>query len=53
MLTVLNEPKLIQDYNTEYYKLINFYSNIKRPSVFIKYYNLYDIFDIKVPEEKK
>lgn len=40
MLTVLNEPKLIQDYNTEYYKLINFYSNVKRPSVFIKYYNL-------------
>lgn len=40
MLNVLDEPKLIQKINTEYYKLINFYSNIKRPSVFIKYYNL-------------
>lgn len=40
MLTVLNEPKLVQSYNTEYYRLINFYSNVKRPSAFIKYYNL-------------
>lgn len=40
MYTVINEPKLVQDYNTEYYKLINFYSNVKRPSTFIKYYNL-------------
>lgn len=40
MLTVLEEPKLVQTYNTEYYRLINFYSNVKRSSTFIKYYNL-------------
>ena len=40
MYTVLDEPKLIQDYNTEYYRLINFYSNIRRTANFVKYYNL-------------
>ncbi len=40
MKTVLDEPKLIQDYNTEYYRLINFYGNVRRTANFIKYYNL-------------
>lgn len=40
MLNVTNEAKLVQDLNTEYYRLINFFSNIKRPSTFIKYYNI-------------
>ena len=40
MKSVINEPGLVCDYNTEYYKLINFYHNVKRPSSFIKYYNL-------------
>lgn len=40
MLNVIDEPKLVQDYNTEYYKLINFFSNTKRQSSFVKYYNL-------------
>lgn len=39
MNTVISEPKLVQDLNTEYYKLINFFSNTKRQSSFIKYYN--------------
>ena len=40
MLSVINEAKLVQDLNTEYYRLINFYSNIKRQSTFIQYYNI-------------
>ena len=40
MYTVLDEPKLIQKYNTEYYRLINFYSNVRRTANFVKYYNL-------------
>lgn len=40
MFTVLDEPKIVQNLNTEYYRLVNFYSNIKRPASFIKYYNL-------------
>jgi len=49
MLNVTNEPKLIQDYNTEYYRLINQYSNIKRSANFVKYYNL--AFDISPNKE--
>ena len=40
MYTVLDEPRLIQEYNTEYYRLINFYSNVRRTANFVKYYNL-------------
>ena len=50
MYTVIDEYKLVQNINTEYYKLINFYSNIKRSSVFIKYYNLDMIDSPKKPD---
>ena len=40
MLDVINEPKLVQQLNEEYYRLINFYSNIKRSANFVRYYNL-------------
>lgn len=40
MYTVLDEPRLIQEYNSELYHLVNFYSNIKRTANFVRYYNL-------------
>ena len=39
MKNVLDEPRLIQEYSTEYFRLVNFYSNLKRTAIFIKYYN--------------
>lgn len=43
MYTVINEPQIVRDIHNEYFKLINYYNNVKRPSAFIKYYNL--VFD--------
>lgn len=40
MKTVINEPSIVQNINDEYYKLINYYQNLKRSANFIKYYNL-------------
>lgn len=40
MYTVLDEPRLIQEYNSELYRLVNFYSNVKRTANFVRYYNL-------------
>ncbi|MFW6219359.1 MAG: hypothetical protein ACOC33_00695 [bacterium] len=44
LYNTLLEPQLVSDYHREYLHLINKYKNYKRPSVFIKYYNInYDI----------
>lgn len=40
MKTVLDEPRLIQEYSSELFRLVNFYSNLKRTAIFVKYYNL-------------
>lgn len=40
MLNSLYDPQLVQNYHSEYLKLIKYYSNIKRPSSFIRYYNI-------------
>lgn len=40
MKTVLDEPRLIQEYSTELFRLTNYYSNLKRTAIFVKYYNL-------------
>ena len=34
------DPQLVSNYHKEYLHLINKYKNIKRPSIFIKYYNI-------------
>lgn len=39
MYNVVNEPHLVRLYQEEYLRLINYYSNIKRPSIFVKYYS--------------
>ena len=39
-LTVIQEPKLIAEQHAEYFRLINFYQNVKRPSAFVRYYNI-------------
>lgn len=40
MLNIYNEANLVRDYNQEYFKLINFYQNLSRNSIFVKYYNI-------------
>lgn len=40
MYTVIDEPKLVRDLHSEYFRLINTYHNTKRPAAFIKYFNL-------------
>ena len=37
---VLKEPTLVTDLQKEYIKLINYYTQIVRPSVFVRYYNI-------------
>lgn len=37
---IVDEPRLVKDIHQEYFKLINFYHNTKRPASFIRYYNL-------------
>jgi len=40
MLNPLYDPKLTQDYHSEYLKLVNFYHNIDRKAIYMKYYNI-------------
>jgi len=40
MLNALYDPQIVQSYHNEYLKLINFYMNTKRPSSFVRYYNI-------------
>ncbi|MFA7507492.1 MAG: hypothetical protein WCZ11_04565 [Bacilli bacterium] len=40
MLSALHDPQIVQSYYTEYLRLINFYMNTKRPSSFIRYFNI-------------
>lgn len=40
MDSVLFEPLLLEQYVSEYLKLINIYANVTRPSVFIDYYRI-------------
>jgi len=51
MLSALYDPQIVQSYHNEYLKLINFYMNIKRPSCFVRYYNIdigSSIYDDKI-----
>jgi hypothetical protein len=40
MQSALYDPQSVQTYHTEYLKLINFYMNTKRPSTFVRYFNI-------------
>ncbi len=40
MYNVTHEPELVKNFHSEYFKLLNFYHNTKRPSAFVKYYNI-------------
>lgn len=40
MFNIFHEPTLVKNYHTEYLKLINYYKNLKRPSSFVRYYNI-------------
>jgi hypothetical protein len=40
MLSALYDPQIVQTYHDEYLKLLTFYQNAKRPSVFIRYFNI-------------
>jgi len=42
-VNVLYEPNLIHDIDQEYLRLINYYSQIKRTSIFVEYYNINDL----------
>lgn len=46
------DPQLIGDYHQEYLKLINHYDNFKRPSIFIRYYNINYDYSKSHPEIK-
>lgn len=39
-INILSEPQLVHDIDKEYLKLINYYSQIQRSSIFIEYYNI-------------
>ena len=40
MQNALYDPQAVQIYHNEYLKLINFYMNTKRPSTFVRYFNI-------------
>jgi len=40
MQSVLHDPQIVQNYYNEYLKLINYYMNLKRPSTFVRYFNI-------------
>lgn len=40
MQNALYDPQAVQTYHNEYLKLINFYMNTKRPSSFVRYFNI-------------
>jgi hypothetical protein len=37
---VLHEPNLVSHYQKEYINLLNYYNQVNRPSLFVKYYNI-------------
>ncbi|HQF36907.1 MAG TPA: hypothetical protein PLL26_04685 [Candidatus Dojkabacteria bacterium] len=40
MQSALYDPQIVQSYHDEYLRLINYYMNTKRPSVFVRYFNI-------------
>jgi len=40
MQSALYDPQTVKSYHNEYLKLINFYMNTKRPSSFVRYFNI-------------
>jgi hypothetical protein len=40
MQSALYDPQSVQSYHSEYLKLINYYMNTKRPSTFVRYFNI-------------
>jgi len=48
--TIHHESLLLHDIDTEYLKLINFYSQITRNSIFIKYFNIVSEFSTFEPD---
>ncbi len=40
MLNAIYDPQIVQNYYSEYLNLIKFYINVKRPGVFVRYYNI-------------
>lgn len=40
MQNVLFDPQAVQSYHNEYLNLIKYYMNVKRPSSFVRYYNI-------------
>jgi len=40
MQSALYDPQIVQSYHTEYLSLINYYMNTKRPSTFVRYFNI-------------
>ena len=40
MQSALYDPQIVQLYHSEYLKLINYYMNAKRPSTFVRYFNI-------------
>ncbi len=40
MQSALYDPQIVQTYHTEYLRLINYYMNTKRPSTFVRYFNI-------------
>ena len=47
MQTFLSDPQNVHLYHDEYLKLLNYYQNTKRPSCFVKYYNINNSKSIK------
>lgn len=50
MQSALYDPQTVKSYHDEYLRLINFYMNTKRPSTFVRYFNI-DI-DQSIYDEK-
>ncbi|MDD4081990.1 MAG: hypothetical protein PHD05_01250 [Sphaerochaetaceae bacterium] len=40
MQSTLHDPQIVQSYYNEYLRLLNYYMNLKRPSTFIRYFNI-------------
>jgi hypothetical protein len=53
---ILGESLQVSDYYTEYLQLINYYTNFKRKSIFVDYYNMDTVLtesnDMKATEDK-
>jgi len=50
MNSYLSDPLFVSEYHNEYLKILNYYQNAKRPSCFVKYYN---INNLKSTDEEK